>query len=124
MAVFPEQMDRLDVNDPAGSLQRIENYIRYMTERVEFSNRNTTRTVTEAGVSTVGLYNAVVTLTDAVAVLQSNLSILSGNMNAFSTSMSKLNEDVAALNTKVAAIETSIRELTTRVETLEGGTEA
>ena len=53
MAVFPESMNKLDVNDTTGSFNRIENYIRYMTERVEFAMRNMTRNVSDAGVSSV-----------------------------------------------------------------------
>lgn len=38
-AVFPESMNRLDFRDTEGSLRRIDGYIRYMVERVEFANR-------------------------------------------------------------------------------------
>ena len=37
--IFPESMNRLDLSDPSGSLSTVENYIRYMTERMEFSNK-------------------------------------------------------------------------------------
>ena len=80
VAVFPEQMDKLDLNDPVGSLRRVENYIRYMAERMEFANSRTTRTVTEAGVSTVGVYQAVVNLADTVAVLQASLTAMNGKL--------------------------------------------
>ena len=45
MAVLPESMDRLDVNDAPGSFAKIQDYIRYMGERIEFSMRNMTKTV-------------------------------------------------------------------------------
>lgn len=51
MAVLPESMDRLNVEDSKASLSIIENYIRYMCERIEFSTRNMTKTVSAAGVS-------------------------------------------------------------------------
>lgn len=110
MAVFPEEMDRLDVSDSAGSLKRIENYIRYMTERVEFANKNTTRTVSEAGVSSVEVYKIIITVADTVAVLNGNMNILSTKMQEVQTSIEDLQE--------------AVRDLTARVETLEGGTEA
>lgn len=37
MAVLPERMEQLDPQDVAGSLVTIENYIRYMGERLEFA---------------------------------------------------------------------------------------
>ena len=43
VGVFPQRMDRVDPSDPAGSLRMMEDYIRYMTERVEFSVTNHAR---------------------------------------------------------------------------------
>lgn len=40
MPVFPETLDRLDLGDVNSSLKRVENYIRYMTERLEFANQH------------------------------------------------------------------------------------
>lgn len=37
MAVFPEQMKRLDPNDVKGSMETLDRYIRYMCERIEFA---------------------------------------------------------------------------------------
>ena len=39
-AVFPEGMERLDPGDVGGSLAKVERYIQYMTERLEFAQRN------------------------------------------------------------------------------------
>ena len=36
--VFPEEMNPLNIDDVRGSLRTIEDYIRYMTERMEFAN--------------------------------------------------------------------------------------
>lgn len=36
MAVLPENMNKLNVNDTRASLSTIEAYIRYMGERIEF----------------------------------------------------------------------------------------
>lgn len=74
MAVFPENMSRVDPNDPQKAIAIIENYIRYMQERIEFSNSQTTRTVTEAGVSSAGLYLDVQTLANTVQALSSSLT--------------------------------------------------
>lgn len=37
MAVLPESMNHLDSQNMPGSLSSLENYIRYMGERIEFS---------------------------------------------------------------------------------------
>lgn len=46
MAVFPESMDRLDKKNVEASLATIENYIRYMTERIEHSTSVMSRKLT------------------------------------------------------------------------------
>lgn len=38
MAILPEGMNRLNLKDVGGSLSVLENYIRYMRERIEFSS--------------------------------------------------------------------------------------
>lgn len=38
--VFPDKMDKLDTRDVIGSLQKIEKYLEYMCERIEFSSSN------------------------------------------------------------------------------------
>ena len=47
MAVFPEAMNRLDAHDVKKSLDLIERYISYMTERVEHANRNNEKATAE-----------------------------------------------------------------------------
>lgn len=74
MAVFPESMSRVDPNEPREAVAIIESYIRYMQERIEFANSQTTRTVTEAGVSSAGLYLEVQTLANTVQALSSSLT--------------------------------------------------
>lgn len=97
MAVFPEQMNRLDPNDMAGSLRVIENYIRYMTERMEFANSNTTKVVTDAGVSSVGLYQSFVELTDAVALAQTNVNTIANSTTALNAKVTDLDNRLKAL---------------------------
>jgi len=127
VAVFPEQMDKLDLEDSVGSLQRIENYIRYMTERMEFASSRTTQTVTEAGVSTVGLYQAVMTLADTVAALQANLGLISGRLTEIggqiqtvNTSLGSLTEQVTALEQQAAQLAQQTAALDVKVTALDG----
>jgi hypothetical protein len=48
MAVFPERMKPLDPNNSQESLKTIENYIRYMTERMEFTHSNDNKVIAES----------------------------------------------------------------------------
>lgn len=47
MAVFPERMRPIDPKDVESSLKTIEEYIRYMTERMEFAHSNDSRFLSE-----------------------------------------------------------------------------
>lgn len=66
MAVFPETMDRLNANDVKRSLDRIERYISYMTERVEHTNRNNEKATAE-------LLNKITALETKIAALEKKL---------------------------------------------------
>ena len=121
MAIFPEQMDRLDTSDTAGSLRQIEAYIRYMTERVEFSNRNMTREVSAAGVSSVSVYEKLLEVVNAMSVLSSTVNGLSGEVTALSSRVAELQADVTAMQGEISEIQTDISDLTARVAALEGG---
>lgn len=47
MAVFPERMRPIDPKDVEGSLKTIEEYIRYMAERMEFAHSNINKFLSE-----------------------------------------------------------------------------
>lgn len=40
MAVLPQSMEQLDLQDTAGSLKVLQDYIRYMAEQLEFTIGN------------------------------------------------------------------------------------
>lgn len=140
MAVFPESMNKLDVNDTTGSLNRIENYIRYMTERVEFSMRNMTRNVSEAGVSSVetlillndmasalsiinstvgGMMGEITSLNTRVGELQNKQNEQSAKMNEVDTKVTTLQSQYAALNTLAAALQSKQNEQGTRLNEMD-----
>lgn len=97
MAVFPENMERLDLNDTRGSLSTIQDYIRYMGERIEFSMRNMTKTVSEAGVSSAEVYILVQAQAQTLAALQSTVNGMAGTITSMQRDISDLNERVTAL---------------------------
>mgnify|MGYP002545181617 CR=1 FL=1 len=62
MAIFDKELNHLDLQDAAGSLRTLENYISYMRERLEFNNSNLTRTLSSAGTSTAEMVLIVAAL--------------------------------------------------------------
>ena len=111
MAVLPESMDRLNVSDPSGSLSIIENYIRYMGERIEFSMRNMTKTVSAAGVSSAEMYVLVTAMSNTLSALQSTVNGISGDVTGLSGRITELSGKVAELETAVTELRTALTSL-------------
>lgn len=105
MAVFPESMNRLDSQNVPKSLEIVENYIRYMTERMEFSTSKMTKSVNSAGVSSVALLQLVQDVSSAVSVLQSTVSGMTGSITDLSGRMTALESRIVALESRVKALE-------------------
>ena len=105
MAVFPESMNRLDAQNVPKSLEIVENYIRYMTERMEFSTSKMTKSVNSAGVSSVALLQLVQDVSSAVSVLQSTVGGMTGSITDLSGRMTALESRIAALEGRVKALE-------------------
>lgn len=120
MAVFPESMDRLDVNDTSGSLSVIENYIRYMGERMEFSMRNMTRNVSDAGVSSAEMYVLLQAAINTLSALQSTVNGISGNVTSLSSQVSDLNGTVSNLQSTVSGLQNSVNTMQSQITSLEG----
>ena len=119
MAVFPDSMNRLNVEDTQGSLRQIEAYISYMVERIEFSNRNVTRQVSEAGVSSVELYQMILELANQQASINATLNQLSGRITGLEGSISSVTEQIAGINTSISTINGTLSSLDARVTALE-----
>ena len=100
MAVFPESMNRLDAQNVPKSLEIVENYIRYMTERMEFSTSKMTKSVNSAGVSSVALLQLVQDVGSAVSVLQSTVNGMTGTITDLSGRLTALEDRVKALEDK------------------------
>lgn len=115
MAVFPESMDKLDVEDARGSFATVENYIRYMTERMEFSMRNMTKTVSAAGVSSAEMYILLTALQNEMSALRSTVNGMSGNLTS-------LSGQVGEMQSAIQALQSSVTELEQRVAALENPT--
>ena len=111
MAVFPESMDKLDVNDSAGSLGVLENYIRYMGERVEFAMRNVTRNVTDAGVSSAEMYVLLMAQNNTLSALQSTVNGMAGNVTSLSNQVGEMRSTITALEGQLQALDARVAAL-------------
>lgn len=112
MAVLPESMNKLDLQDGPGSLSRIENYIRYMVERIEFAMSNMGRNVGEAGTSSVEVLLMVKAMANDLAKLTSAVGSLTGEVTSANTRITEMQEsiesiqgDMTALGERVTALE-------------------
>ena len=101
MAVFPENMNRLPAGDSEKALGTLDDYIRYMRERIEFSFENMTKSVNAVGVSSVALYESVQEALGDLSALSSRVSTHTGNTTIHVTA-----DDKAAWNTQ---LRTSLR---------------
>lgn len=112
-AVLPENMDKLNVEDVRSSLSIIENYIRYMGERIEFSMRNMTKTVSAAGVSSAEIYVLITAMSNNLSALQSTVNGMSGNITSLTNTQT-------SMQTTLEQVQTRLEEMQTRLDDLEG----
>ena len=117
MIVLPESMNRIDVEDSERALSTIDNYIRYMCERIEFAMRNVTKNVSDAGVSSAEMYVLLASLQQKVANWEAQLSRAQGSINDLSTEIGNLKTSINTLSTKVGTIETNVSNLSTELST-------
>lgn len=119
MAVFPENMDRLNLEDPKESLAKIQDYIRYMGERIDFSFRNMTKSVSAAGISSAELYILIQEQTQALAALQSTVNSISGNVTTMQGNVLALQGTVNTIAGKVSTLESDVNTISGDISTLE-----
>ena len=119
MAVFPESMNKLDVNDVPGSLGRLESYIRYMTERVEFAMRNMTRNVSEAGVSNVELLLLMQEMAGTVATLSNTVNGMTGSITSMGNRLDDMQTAQTQLGKQVTQLQTKQNEMSGQVTQLQ-----
>lgn len=88
MAVFPENMNRIPAGDAEKALNTIDDYIRYMRERIEFAYENMGKSVSALGVSSLTLYEDVQEAEAELSALSSRLTTLQGSVTALQTGLS------------------------------------
>lgn len=92
--VFTEEMNRTDSSNPERSIDIIDNYIRYMVERIEFSVKGVFKAASAAGSSSAEVMQEVRTLRDTVSVLSSAVSRLQGDMIEAQAAIVLLQDDM------------------------------
>ena len=96
-----------------------ESYIRYMQERIEFANKNTLRTVGEAGVSSAELYSKIVEIANTVQGLASQIASLNGDVTALSGSVNTLSGSVATMQGQINNVQEQISTINASLQSLE-----
>lgn len=97
MAVLPENMDKLNPEDSRQSFSILENYIRYMGERIEFAMRNVTRNVAAAGVSSAEIYVLLTALNHELSALKSTVNTQGGSITGILKTLGDMEDALAAL---------------------------
>lgn len=118
-AVLPENMDKLNVEDTRSSLSIIENYIRYMGERIEFSMRNMTKTVSAAGISSAEIYVLITAMSNNLSALQSTVNGMSGNITSLTNTQASMQTALEQMQAKLEEMQTQLDNLEGRVAKLE-----
>lgn len=113
MAVFPEDMNRLNHDDVKKSLTVMENYIRYMKERIEFNFGTSSRRITSGTTVTTDILQQLEQIGSDMAVLGSNLSVIAGEVTGISNYLTSV------IDVKLTDIDSAITDLDERVTALE-----
>ena len=103
MAVLPESMEQIDPENPAESLKILDEYIRYMGERIEFGMRNMTKNA--AGISSTELYILLVAMDNRISAQESTVNGLRGTVTGLQGSVSEVQTALAALTERVKKLE-------------------
>lgn len=111
MAVLPESMDKLNVQDVPGSLSKLQDYIRYMGERLEFSFHNLGKTVSAAGVSSLEIYLLLQAQEHAISAMEGVLNTHTGEITTLKQQASTLGSELSALSAAISALEERVAAL-------------
>ena len=122
MAVFPESMKKLNVEDTSRSLTAIENYIAYMTERIEFSMRNLTRVINEAGVSPLELLVLIQAQAQVLADVQSSLALTQAAVTELQHDVRDITDRLGTFAETDPTIKATLTDFEQRISALENRT--
>ncbi len=97
MAVLPENMDKLNPEDVQGSLSIIENYIRYMGERIEFAMTGWSKKFSDTGTTNAEMYILLSATINDLSALRSTVNEIAGDTVTIKSSIGELEKRIEAL---------------------------
>lgn len=103
--VFPERMDKLDLENTEQSLAVLENFLNYMQERVEFSFTNMFKVVQGAGTSTAELLILIASLSNSLSSVTSQVNQLSGSVTSLQTTVGGHTTELGDLDDRLDVVE-------------------
>lgn len=107
-SVFPERLDKLNVEDVPGSLGALEQYINYMQERVEFSLTNMYKTVQGAGVSSAEMLVLIAALSNSLSAVTATVNQVQGTVTGLQTTVGNHTAQLEADQQALASLRTDV----------------
>ena len=119
MNVFPEDMNRVDTTDAVAAIRQLENYIRYIRERVEFSANSLVKTVS-SNMTTAEVVQRLTDMEQRVASALSTIATYSGSISILQTDVRTINNtDLPDIRDNITSLNGSVNDLGERVGDLE-----
>ena len=115
VSVYPERMDKLDLEDVAASLRTIENYIYYICERTEYAMTNSFRTANGLGSSSQAISLEVQEAFNRLAGLSGSVTELSWEVTGLSGSVTGLFGEVTGLSGSVTGLQGDVQDIMGRL---------
>lgn len=102
---FPESLNKIDYSDTQKALNQIDEYIRYMCERIDFSITNISRTAANLGGNALEEFEVLDALQSSVAILSSSVGTLSGRVTSLTTGLKNVQDAVDTINKGLVSID-------------------
>lgn len=119
MAVLPEDMNKTNPSNPEEAIRIIDQYIRYMGERIEFSFSQMTKNISAAGISSAEVYILITAMNQQISAMQSTINNIVGRLNGIESSIVTINGNISTMQGTLQAIQGDITSLDERVTALE-----
>jgi len=115
---FPETMNKLEYQDTEKSLKKIEDYIHYMCERIDFSISNISKTAANLGSSKLSEYEVLEQMKSNIATLSSGVSNIDGKVKSQGTSIQTLQGDIRKINETLTTLTTTVNTISSTILTM------
>ena len=126
MNVFPENMNKINTDDPKTGLKQLEQQLRYIRERVDFSMRSVVKTVS-SNITTAEVQEQLRNMRTELTQALSTINTYSARINTLEAATSNLNTETASLRTELAdaiadleSLSSTVSGIETDIDTIEG----